>query len=103
MAKCNLGEVKLERVGLRWSPIAVHDMRGGSLGSCRASLGVCSLCCTALFALLADHSRSVIHCTFLQIVVDSHSLSPLPARRLLVSSVFFQVGILSGISTEFSM
>ena len=42
VAKYNLGEVKLKRVGLRSSPIAVHDMRGGTLGSCRASLGVCS-------------------------------------------------------------
>ena len=41
-AKCNLGKVKLERVGLRSSPIAVRDMRGGPLGSCRASLGICS-------------------------------------------------------------
>ena len=47
MAKCNLGEVKLERVGLRSSPIAVRDMRGGPLVSCRASRG-----CTALFLCL---------------------------------------------------
>ena len=35
MAKCNLGEVKLERIGLRSSPIAVRDMRaalGGVAG-----------------------------------------------------------------------
>ena len=42
VAKCNLGEVKLKRIGLRLSPIAVRDMRGGPLESCRASLGVCS-------------------------------------------------------------
>ena len=42
VANCNLGEVKLERIGLRLSPIAVRDMRGGPLGSCRASLGTCS-------------------------------------------------------------
>ena len=42
VAKCNLGEVKLERISLRLSPIAVRDMRGGPLGSCRASLGTCS-------------------------------------------------------------
>ena len=42
VAKCNLGEVKLERVEMWSSPIAVCDMRGGSLGSCRVSLGVCS-------------------------------------------------------------
>ena len=42
VAKCNLGEVKLEPIGLRLSPIAVRDMRGGPLGSCRASLGTCS-------------------------------------------------------------
>ena len=47
MAKCNLGEVKLARVGLRSSPIAVRDMRGGPLGSCTASRG-----CTALFLCL---------------------------------------------------
>ena len=41
-AKCNLGEVKLERIGLRLSPIAVRDMRGGPLGSCRGSLGTWS-------------------------------------------------------------
>ena len=41
VAKCNLGEVKLERIGLGLSPIAVRDMRGGPLGSCRASLGTC--------------------------------------------------------------
>ena len=33
MANCDLGEVKLERVGLRSSPIAVCDMGGGPLGS----------------------------------------------------------------------
>ena len=42
VAKCKLGEVKLERVGLRSSPIAVCGMRGCPLGSCRASLGACS-------------------------------------------------------------
>ena len=42
VAKCNLGEVKLERIGLRLSPIAVRDMWGGPLVSCRASLGVYS-------------------------------------------------------------
>ena len=42
VAKCNLGKVKLERIDLCLSPIAVRDMRGGPLGSCRASLGVCS-------------------------------------------------------------
>ena len=42
VAKCNLGEVKLKRIGLRLSPIAVRDMRGGPLGICRASLGICS-------------------------------------------------------------
>ena len=42
VAKCNLGEVKLERVGLQLSPIAVRDMRGGPLGNCRASLGISS-------------------------------------------------------------
>ena len=42
VAKCNLGKVKLERVGLRSSPIMVCDMRGSPLRSCRASLGVCS-------------------------------------------------------------
>ena len=33
VAKCNLGEVKLKRVGPRSSPIAVRDMWGGPLGS----------------------------------------------------------------------
>ena len=42
VAKCNLGEVKLERIGLQSSPIAVRDMRGGPRGSCRAYLEVCS-------------------------------------------------------------
>ena len=42
VAKGSLGEVKLERVEMWSSPIAVCDMRGGSLGSCRVSLGVCS-------------------------------------------------------------
>ena len=42
VAKCYLGEVKLERIGLRLPPIAVRDMQGGPLGSCRASLRVCS-------------------------------------------------------------
>ena len=42
VAKCNLGKVKLERIGLRLSPIAVRDMGGRAFGSCRASLGVCS-------------------------------------------------------------
>ena len=58
MAKCNLGEVKLERIGLRPPPIAVRDMWGGPLGSCRASLGVCRYCCTALLLcslIIADH------------------------------------------------
>ena len=32
MAKSNLREVKLERVGLLSSPIAVHDMPGSPLG-----------------------------------------------------------------------
>ena len=76
VAKCNLGEVKLERVGLRSSPITVCDMRGGPLGSCRASLGVCNWCCTALFALLADHCGSSVLCTFLRIIADSHSPPP---------------------------
>ena len=42
VAKCVFGKVKLERVGLRSSPIVVCDMRGGPLRSCRASLGVSS-------------------------------------------------------------
>ena len=42
VAKCNLGKVKLERVGQWSSPIAVRDMRGGHLGIRRALLGLCS-------------------------------------------------------------
>ena len=69
VAKCNLGEVKLERVGLRPSPIVVRDMWAGPLGNCMASLRVCSECFTALLLcliiiadqwilyLLANHSR----------------------------------------------
>ena len=42
VAKCNLGKVKLKRVG-RWSsPIAARDMRGGHLGIRRALLEFCS-------------------------------------------------------------
>ena len=43
--------------------IAVRDMQGGPLGSCRASLGVSSynlLYC--IVALLADHSGSIVAC-----------------------------------------
>ena len=50
VAKCNLGEVKLERVGLRSSPFAVRDMRGGPLGSCRPLWGFVA--------------RVVLHCCF---------------------------------------
>ena len=42
VAKCNLGKVKIERVGQRSSPIAVRDMRGGHSGIRRALLGLCS-------------------------------------------------------------
>lgn len=52
VAKYNLGEVKLERVGLCSSPFAVGDMRGDSLGSYKPSLGVCSWCCIALLLCL---------------------------------------------------
>ena len=52
VAKCNLGEVKLERIGLQLSPIAVHGIQSGPLGSCRASKWVCSQCYTALLLCL---------------------------------------------------
>ena len=37
--KCNLGKVKLERVGLHSSPVAVHDMRGGPFGELQGLFG----------------------------------------------------------------
>ena len=72
VAKCNLGEVKLERIGLRLSPIAVRDMRGGPLGSCRTSLGTCSLSYIALLlCLLIVVDQLFLFCEALRILAPS--------------------------------
>ena len=72
MAKCNVGEVKLERIGLRLSPIAVRDMQGGPLGSCRASLGFVdcvALHCLLYLMIIAD--QLFLFCESLQILALS--------------------------------
>ena len=65
VAKCNLGEVKLEQVGLRSSPIAVCDTR-----ELQDVFG-------GFVALLADHSGSTVpFCELLQILAPSHPSLP---------------------------
>ena len=78
MAKYHLGKVKLERVGQRSLPTAVHDLRGGPRGI--AGLLLCAallLELRCIVALLANRSGSIF--AFLRIITDSRSLSSLPA------------------------
>ena len=65
MAKCNLGKVKLERVGQRSSPIAVCDMRGGHLGIPRAFWGFVasvSVLCLLCLLIIADQLCLLANC-----------------------------------------
>ena len=58
VAKCNLGKVKLERVGQRSSSIAVRDMRGGHSGIPRAPfsdfVASVSVLCLLCLLIIAD-------------------------------------------------
>ena len=81
VAKCTLGEVKLERIGLGLSPIAVRDMQGGPLGSCRASLGTCSLSYIALLlCLLIVVDQLLLSGEALRILASCFRLCRSPSR-----------------------
>ena len=83
MAKYNLGEVKLEQIGLRSSPIAVRDMRGSPLGVAGPLQGFVAsvvLHCLLCLLIIADQVYFVPSCESLWI----HAPPPLPAEWLVV-------------------
>ena len=78
MAKCYLGEVKLKRIGLRLSPIAVRDLQSGTLQ------GLLLIIADQLF-VFGISLWILTPVPFWQMVADSRSLSSLSAGWLVVS------------------
>ena len=59
MAKCNLGKVRLKPVQSAVSPLALRDLRGGPLETCRAIVSLhvvcwCLIVTDHLFCILAN-------------------------------------------------